>query len=94
MATQHAAYTAIFQYIRDDGGPFSNWYVGVTSDPVRRLFTDHSVRQDSRSWIYQQVPTSHDARAVERALLRLGCQGGTGGGSEASNYVYAFKLVV
>ena len=32
-------------YIQNWGGKYPDWYVGITSDPRQRLFSDHGVRE-------------------------------------------------
>lgn len=81
----------IKNYITSSGGSYSNWYVGVASDPRARLFTDHAVQENGDYWIYQTADSSGDARDVEEYFLNLGCDGGTGGGDSTTKSVYAYK---
>ena len=72
-----------------------NWdevYVGIADDVEKRLFTDHRVEKDGGIWIYRQANSSDCAREVEKDLLDQGAQGGPGGGSDETNYVYAYKI--
>lgn len=36
----------IVKYISDSVVPFSNWYVGIASDPRTRLFIEHNVEKN------------------------------------------------
>ena len=84
----------IKRYINKHGGVGSGygWYVGITSDPLRRLFTEHKVNKKRGAWIYGTAATSADARRAERYLLNMGCEGGEGGGGPGSKVVYAYHI--
>ena len=72
-----------------------NWdevYVGIADDVEKRLFTDHNVSEKGGIWIYRQANSSDCAREVEKYMLDQGAQGGPGGGSDETNYVYAYKI--
>lgn len=79
-------------YIRQHGGAYSQWYVGVASEPRDRLFNDHNVQEHSGAWIYDNCGTDTAARQVEQYFLRLGCKGGPGGGDYNTKYAYAYKI--
>jgi hypothetical protein len=68
--------------------PYPDWYVGTAADPKERL-NEHAVREDDW-WIARRLASAEKARKVEDFLLKLGCDGGTGGGDEASTAVYAY----
>jgi len=79
-------------YIAKEGSSYANWYVGVSDDPKARLFKDHGVREKGDWWIYRQAYSSSAARNVESYFVNtLGTDGGTGGGGEDTDYVYAYK---
>ena len=80
----------IVAYMKLNDGKFSNWYCGIASSWADRLFKDHQVPIEGHPCIVRQCYTSDDARAVENALLELGCDGATGGGDETTVYVYAY----
>jgi hypothetical protein len=86
------AYENILAHINKQGGAYSNWYAGITSDWEKRLFTEHSVPREDYWWIARQCFTDTDARAVEKALIELGCIGGGGGGDKTSVFVYAYLI--
>lgn len=70
--------------------PNSDWYVGIASDPRKRLFEDHNVNEESGIWICERARSAAVAREVEHAYLGTGHDGGGGGGDESSIYVYAY----
>jgi hypothetical protein len=74
------------------GGKYSQWYVGITSNPQKRLFGDHGVKEKGDVWIFRQCINSNVARAVEDYFLALGMNGGPGGGDDDSDYVYAYMI--
>lgn len=83
-------YDEIIAHIEANGGEYSNWYCGITSDWASRLFDDHQVPLRVHPYMTRQCYNDDDARAVEGALLKLGCDGAPGGGDETSVYVYAY----
>ena len=93
MEAQEAqqVYDEIVAHIKKQGGAYSTWYCGITSDWQSRLFDEHKVPQEKDYWyIARQCYNNNAARNVEDALLKLGCDGGAGGGDQTSVYVYAY----
>ena len=84
------AYDAIIAYIKKQGGAARSWYAGIAADARDRLFSDHNISEDSGWWILQHCKSSTDARAVEKALLDYGCDGGEGGGDKTTTQAYAY----
>lgn len=83
-------YDEIVAHIKQQGGAYSTWYCGITSDWKNRLFNEHKVPRGGDYWyIAGQCYTNVAAREVEEALLKLGCDGGVGGGDQATVYAYA-----
>lgn len=70
---------------------YSEIYVGITNDVERRLFQEHQVPKDHYWWIYSPADNNDIARKVEQDFISKGCQGGSGGGDDSSNIVYAYK---
>lgn len=81
-------YSQILAHI---GTNYSAWYAGIASNWEDRLFVDHSVPRQGCGYIARQCFTDADARAVEQALLKLGCDGGPSGGDRTTVYVYAYQ---
>lgn len=91
ILTAQQAYDEIAKYITNNGGGnYSNWYAGIASDPKARLFTDHKVSETSGKWIYCPCTNDAHARSAEEALLKLGCDGASGGGDSSTTWVYAY----
>ncbi len=79
-------------YMHQHGGQWRDWYVGVASDPKDRLFNNHNVVEQGGVWIHSgNTGTETVARADERHFLDQGCDGGPGGGSYLTKFVYAYK---
>lgn len=91
MSTQQII-REIYDYIRQRGSAYPNWYVGIASDPRQRLFVDHNVDEHNGAWISRNCQTHTAARQVEEYFLNLGCRGGTGGGDHTTRYAYAYKI--
>jgi len=87
------AYRGMVAHINKKGDPYSDWYCGVTSQIDTRLHDEHKVPREKGSWwlTWRVCFNDGDARAVETALLKLGCDGGRGGGDEGCVFVYAYK---
>jgi len=79
-------------YMRQHGGRWADWYIGIAEDPRVRLFSDHNVNESSDPWIHSHAGTDATARSIEQYFLRYGCAGGPGGGSTRSCFVYAYKI--
>ncbi len=67
-----------------------DWYVGIASNPRDRLFNDHNVDENNDIWIYEQAYSDSAAREIEKEYINTGHDGGDGGGSYESVYVYAY----
>jgi len=81
-------------HIESEKGPFNTWYIGITNDANRRLFeeNEHNVSKENGWWIYRSSGTKEIAQDIEKYFLELGLKGGTGGGTEDSIIVYAYKI--
>ncbi len=74
------------------GSRYSDWYVGIASDPKQRLFNDHNVNENGYGWIYRETFSSEFAREVEAHFTNtLGTDGDTGGEDNTTKFVYAYK---
>ncbi|GAA4279404.1 hypothetical protein [Aquimarina mytili] len=74
------------------GKDYSNYYVGVTKDPLKRLFIEHNVPQEDGCWTYEKAIDSDNAREAEKILLSKGMKGGDGGGDTTSMFVYCYLI--
>lgn len=84
------AYEEILAHIQKQGGSFSAWYCGITQSIKSRLHGDHKVPDKDHWFIHRKCVNDEAARAVEKALLDQGCDGGGGGGDENAVHVYAY----
>ncbi|MBQ2376083.1 MAG: hypothetical protein II298_05370 [Bacteroidales bacterium] len=71
---------------------YSEFYIGVSQDAVKRLFEEHHVDKENSWWIYTTAKSSEEAREVEKHYLDLGMRGGTGGGDNKSKMVYCYVV--
>lgn len=82
----------IKSHIQNRGGEYSDWYVGISKDAKDRLFNNHCVKEKKDVWIYRKASSSEVAREIEGYFVNtLNTSGGTGGGDESSDKVYAYK---
>ena len=79
-------------YISQWGSDYNDWYVGITKDIKERLFNFHNVKKESDAWIYRTASSSEIAREIESFFLDLGADGGSGGGDDDTDIVYAYKI--
>lgn len=82
----------IADYVGKCGLAYSQWYCGIAAFPESRLFNDHNVDHANGAWIYRTCNSSEEARAIEEHFLRLGMQGGGGGGDWNTKAVYAYRI--
>lgn len=82
----------IKSYVANNGGYYSEWYIGIAADPRQRLFDDHAVNEKGSAWIYRGCVNSAVAREAEDYFFGLGMKGGPGGGDYSSKSVYAYRI--
>ena len=82
----------IRKFIAEEGETNYGWYVGIAANARSRLFDDHGVPENNGGWIYRRATSHKEARRAEKALLADGHKGGTGGGDEDTDYVYAYMI--
>lgn len=70
---------------------YGDYYIGITNDVERRLFTEHCVDKKNGRWIYCTADSDSIAREVEQHYLDKGMDGGPGGGDNTTKYVYCYK---
>ena len=92
--TEEEIIEAIENHIESQGDDFSEWYVGITSDPDTRLFDQHDVlKKNSDDWIVCVAKNSNIARKAEEHFTKWDItDGGGGGGNSRSRFVYAYKM--
>ncbi|HOC94185.1 MAG TPA: hypothetical protein PKH33_17680 [bacterium] len=78
-------------YVRNNGGKYSEWYAGIATDPDYTLFTRHNVDRVTGKKIYRTFSTDTQARQVEKYFLDKGCAGDDGGGDSSTKSAYLYK---
>lgn len=71
---------------------YSDFYIGITNNTERRLFTEHNVRKVGSWWIRREAIDKLTAQAVEEYFLEKGMKGDTGGGTDDSVFVYCYEI--
>ncbi len=77
---------------KSDKQDYSDFYVGITNDIERRLFTQHNVEKSNSWWIYRTATNKTTAQRVEEYFLDKGMKGYTGGGTDDSIFVYCYEI--
>ncbi len=83
----------ILAYIKEFGGGFDEWYVGIASEPKAALLERHGVDRDRDPWLYKQALTFNAAKTVQQYFLsRLHTDGEpVTTGDEDTDCVYVYK---
>jgi len=91
--TKQEVHDYIINHINDIDRDYTKWYIGIAEDVKDRLFTQHKVDEKNGSWVYSKADTAYDARSVEKFIIdNYKTKGDTGGGSDETKYVYAYKI--
>jgi hypothetical protein len=82
----------IKNYMENEEGEYSDWYVGISQDAQNRLFNEHQISEEEDLWIIEEAYSVDDARFIEHYFVEmLDTDGGPGGGDEDAVMVYAYK---
>lgn len=84
----------ILAHIKEYGGNFCDWYVGVSDDPETALHQLHGVHRVEDIWLYKQALTWQACRTVQAYFIeRLNTDGTLAelGTSQRPPSVYAFR---
>ena len=71
---------------------YSDFYIGISKDAVKRMFEEHHVDKKHSWWVYCTADTSDVARKVEKHYLDLGMRGSDGGGDNTATMVYCYVV--
>jgi len=83
----------ILAYIKEFGGDFRDWYIGIAADPKKTLFENHSVHKDDDIWLYKQALTFAACKTVQTYFLTILKVDGLAitDGTEDTDCVYLYK---
>jgi len=83
----------ILAYMKEFGGDFKDYFIGVTGDPENALFKKHKVDRKKDPWLYKQALTFQAARTTQDYFLtRLNADGEVvTNGDEDMDCVYVYK---
>ncbi|MDW3094565.1 MAG: hypothetical protein R8G33_02710 [Gammaproteobacteria bacterium] len=83
----------ILAYIKEFGGDFSDWYVGVSADPKNEMFNQHHVDKEDDIWLYKQALTFKACKTVQEYFLeKLNTDGKSViNGTEDTDCVFLYK---
>lgn len=79
-------------HMATNGGGFADWFVGVTDDPKRQLFTVHRLRTSGDAWISRKAVDDLQASEVEEFFRTVKKTAGAPGKTSLDHvYVYAYR---
>lgn len=80
-------------YIKEFGGKFDDWYVGIAAEPLDAMTGGHGVDRDQDIWIYKQALTFQACRTIQAYFLdKLHTDGEAAArGGEDMDCIYMFK---
>ena len=83
----------ILAYMKEFGGDFNDWYVGVAADPKCTMFQKHSVHQKNDIWLHKQALTFTACKTIQRYFLEILKTDGeaVSEGNEDTDCVYLYK---
>jgi hypothetical protein len=83
----------ILAYIKEFGGDFSEWYVGIAADPKHEMFETHSVNENDDIWLYKQALTYRACKTIQDYFLdKLKTDGrSVTDGNEDTDCVFLYK---
>jgi len=86
----------ILAYIKEFGGDFSDWYIGIAADPKKTMFEKHSVHQEHDIWLYKQALTFTACKTIQGYFLKILQIDGVSitDGNEDTDCVYLYKKSV
>ena len=60
----------ILAYIKEFGGNFEDWYIGIAADPKLEMFDRHGVDKEQDIWLYKQALTFTACKTVQKYFLQ------------------------
>lgn len=83
----------ILSYIKEFGGDFRDWYVGIAADPLKTLVETHGLDRENDIWLYRQALTFAACRTLQRYFLETLKTDGAAvtDGDGDTDCVYLFK---
>ena len=77
--------------IRNTGGNYREWYIGLALNPRKEMFDVHHVSEKSGTWVYKDAGSEMAARNIEAIFIKKGCKSGTAK-KDSSRHVYVYKM--
>ena len=83
----------ILAYIKEFGGDFNDWYIGIAADPKKTMFEKHNVHQENDIWLYKQALTYTACKTIQDYFLQILKIDGVSitDGNEDTDCVYLYK---
>ena len=78
-------------FISKNGGGYAEWYVGLSSRIVKRLYLEHGVDADNDPHVIHQIATNAIGRQVKQHFLSSGCDGEPTRNNLGTRHVYVYK---
>jgi hypothetical protein len=73
--------------------PMSHWYVGIASDPEDRLFNEHNVNKESKTWAYMNAGRYEVACKLAQFIIEQHqTRGCSGVDDQSATFVYVYAI--
>ncbi|OHD53578.1 MAG: hypothetical protein A2Y33_06555 [Spirochaetes bacterium GWF1_51_8] len=95
MSSKEAIIKGVEKLIRENGGDYGSWYIGISDDADKSLFSDHHVHEDNDPWAFYTAESHEEAFEIEdyfKSVRRT--DGGRGGEDQKADMLYAYKKSV
>ena len=81
-------------YIKEFDARFDAWYVGIASDPKRKMQADHGVDLEADIWLYKQAASFLACKTIQRYFVeKLRTKGGLlDSGQKDMDCIYLYRI--
>ena len=83
----------ILAYMKEFGGDFNDWYVGIAADPKDIMFQTHKVHKEDDIWLHKQALTFTACKTIQKYFLEILKTDGEAvlEGDEDTDCIYLYK---
>lgn len=71
---------------------YTEFYIGITNNPVKQLFTEHHVDKGIDYWTYHKAIDKKTALSALQYFIHKGMKAGSETGDDSCIYVYCYRI--